>query len=780
MRMGIAKKQCEMEDTNVKSKVSRLFFRLLFSYMVIILIPVLGLGVLSNYFFNYYNDELKAKQHNTVETIGDNLDLNINRLNSMGYMAKLNKAFSASYLQASYAQFYDTCKDLSVICYTNNFLDNIVYVNTMLKRVYTPDTQFSYSGFYHFGDSYMDFSQTDMETWLQGIDRDTWIPARQFRNRPGKAITYVKILRSYSENRKAFLAFYIGESTISKISGVSSGNPGECFLILDSSSGELLYASSPSVAEMVPDMQTFLCDTKDQSVDLSSKSYLAFYRDSAASPLRYVYIVSHEKFIEPVNRLQSILYICMGIICLLGICIIFLFMRKNYAPIRIVGKLAREHLPENVTNLDEMEAASLAITSISESNKLMQEQKLKIIKEQFLLSLLYGRYTDGEVLGSAMRETGVVLAGPEYQVTLVHFLNASRTEDIAYSVVTDYILSTMCKAVTSYAAEYSEDFSIVLMQSGSRDALEKARKMLPDIQSTLVNVISFDCIIGVSNTYTSLLETENSFRQAYAASRPLAHEGEHQQVVQFADLTQHTMNKPDIYPYDRLQALENAFMSGSREKIAFAVDVLLPSLNNMDSFFATMCLGYDMINVAMRALRRLNYPESSFYRKYPELLLRTNIKTPNEIVDIVMRIADEICQLVSRNAHSEAFAKDDRDIQEVLAFINHHYTDPSFSTKMLAYHLKMSVSNLSHYFKNKTGRVASEHINNLRFIKAKMLLRTTALPLNEIIQQSGYGHVNTLIRQFKQVEGMTPTEYRTLYSQKPAEVNGYENPYHEN
>lgn len=764
--MGIAKKQFEKEDTNVKSKINRLFFRLLFSYVVIILIPVLGLGALTNYFFNYYNDELKAEQHNTVETIGDNLDLNINRLNTMAYMAKLNKVFSTSYLQESYAQFYDTCKELSATCYTNNFLYKLVYVNTMLGRVYTPETQFSYPGFYSFGESYKAFSQADMGAWLQGVERDAWVPARQLRNRPVKALTYVKILRSYSENRKDFLVFYIEEGTIRKISGVSSGNPGECFLILDSFSGELLYASSPSVSETVLDMQTLLNDTPGHSVDLSSKSHLAFYRDSAASPLRYVYIVSYDKIIEPVNRLRSILYICMGIICLLGMCIIYLFMRKNYAPIRFVGKLAREHLPEHGTNLDEMEAASLAITRISESNKLMHEQNLRIIKEQFLLSLLHSRYADGAALDVAMREAGVVLNGPVYQVYLVHFLNASHTEDIAYGVAMDYILSTVFPAVTSYAAEYSEDFSIVLLQSGSREALEDARKTLPIIQSTLVNVISFDCSIGISNPYTTLSETENSFRQAYAASRPLVHEGEHLQVVQFAVLTQYTMNKPDIYPYDRLQALENAIMSGSKEKIVFAVDMLLPALNNMDSFFTTMCLGYDMINVTMRALRRLNYPESSFYRKYPELLLRTNIKTPKEIVDIVIRIADEICLLASRSAACDVFVREGRDIQQVLAFINHHYTDPSFSTKTLADHLKMSVSNLSHYFKNKTGRVASEHISNLRFIKAKMLLRTTDLPLNEIIQQSGYCHVTTLIRQFKQVEGMTPTEYRTLYSQK--------------
>ncbi len=749
----------------MKSKINRLFFRLLFSYAVIILIPVLGLGALTNYFFNYYNDELKAEQHSTVETIGDNLDLNINRLNTMAYTAKLNKVFSTSYLKESYAQFYDTCKELSVICYTNNFLYKIAYVNTMLGRVYTPETQFSYPGFYSFAESYKSFSETEMEAWLQGVDRDEWVPAQQLRNYPVKALTYVKMLRPYGENRKDFLAFYIEESTIRKISGVSSANPGECFLILDSLRGELLYTSSPSVCEIVPDMQTLLNDTPGHSVDLSSKSHLAFYRDSAASPLRFVYIVSYEKIIEPVNRLRSILYICMGIICVLGMCIIYLFMRKNYAPIRFVGKLAREHLNENGTNLDEMEAASLAITRISESNKQMHEQNVRIIKEQYLLSLLHGRYADGAALEGAMREAGVVLSGPIYQVILVHFLNVSHAGDIAYGVAMDYILTTMPPSVTTYAAEYGEDFSIVLLQSGSRESLEEAGKTLPIIQSTLVNVISFDCIIGISNLYAALSETENSFRQAYAASRPLMHEGEQMQIVQFAFLTKHTMNKPDIYPYDRLQALENAVMSGSKEKIAFAVDMLLPALNNMDSFFTTMCLGYDMINVTMRALRRLNYPESSFYRKYPELLLRTNIKTPKEIVDIVMRIADEICQLASRNSDSEVIAKDDRDIQQVLAFINHHYTDPSFSTKTLADHLKMSVSNLSHYFKNKTGRVASEHISNLRFIKAKMLLRTTDMPLNEIIQQSGYCHVTTLIRQFKQVEGMTPTEYRTLYSQ---------------
>jgi AraC-like DNA-binding protein len=46
---------------------------------------------------------------------------------------------------------------------------------------------------------------------------------------------------------------------------------------------------------------------------------------------------------------------------------------------------------------------------------------------------------------------------------------------------------------------------------------------------------------------------------------------------------------------------------------------------------------------------------------------------------------------------------------------------------------------------------------------AKELLRTTALPIQDISERTGYQHQMSFIRAFKKTVGTTPGEYRKTY-----------------
>ena len=79
----------------------------------------------------------------------------------------------------------------------------------------------------------------------------------------------------------------------------------------------------------------------------------------------------------------------------------------------------------------------------------------------------------------------------------------------------------------------------------------------------------------------------------------------------------------------------------------------------------------------------------------------------------------------------------------------------------LADELSMSVSSLQHSYKALFGENITHDIVQSRIEKAKILLQTTALPLRQIAEQSGYHNEFHLMRQFKERTGMTPSEYRT-------------------
>lgn len=54
----------------------------------------------------------------------------------------------------------------------------------------------------------------------------------------------------------------------------------------------------------------------------------------------------------------------------------------------------------------------------------------------------------------------------------------------------------------------------------------------------------------------------------------------------------------------------------------------------------------------------------------------------------------------------------------------------------------------------------SEYVTRRRIQRAKELLMTTNLPINDIAEESGYKTAKYFIKIFRELEGMTPSAYR--------------------
>lgn len=85
-------------------------------------------------------------------------------------------------------------------------------------------------------------------------------------------------------------------------------------------------------------------------------------------------------------------------------------------------------------------------------------------------------------------------------------------------------------------------------------------------------------------------------------------------------------------------------------------------------------------------------------------------------------------------------------------------------TKLLYYASKLTVSvkYLSETLKRMTGKTAKEILMELRLGQAKLLLATTSLDISQIAYELSYDSVSSFSRSFKQIEGLSPKEYRDL------------------
>src|SRR5690349_274901 len=86
----------------------------------------------------------------------------------------------------------------------------------------------------------------------------------------------------------------------------------------------------------------------------------------------------------------------------------------------------------------------------------------------------------------------------------------------------------------------------------------------------------------------------------------------------------------------------------------------------------------------------------------------------------------------------------------------------------LAGHAKMSVRTLSRRFHAETGLSPLQWLLHRRIDRARELLETTELPMDQVAQKSGLGSADSLRKHMVGRVGLTPTAYRASFNRAPA------------
>jgi two-component system, response regulator YesN len=104
-------------------------------------------------------------------------------------------------------------------------------------------------------------------------------------------------------------------------------------------------------------------------------------------------------------------------------------------------------------------------------------------------------------------------------------------------------------------------------------------------------------------------------------------------------------------------------------------------------------------------------------------------------------------------------------IREAIEYINQHIKN-ELTQKEVADHVHLNPSYLSVLFKEHVKLTFSEYITRRRIQRAKELLISTNLPVNDIAEESGYKTAKYFIKIFKELEGITPSAYRKTNNER--------------
>jgi transcriptional regulator GlxA family with amidase domain len=102
-------------------------------------------------------------------------------------------------------------------------------------------------------------------------------------------------------------------------------------------------------------------------------------------------------------------------------------------------------------------------------------------------------------------------------------------------------------------------------------------------------------------------------------------------------------------------------------------------------------------------------------------------------------------------------------VRELQEWIPDHL-DEDLSVPALAERAFMSPRNFARVFSNEVGVTPAAYVEAVRLERARTLLETTELQLDEIARRCGFGTVETLRRVFGRRLGVNPSDYRSRFA----------------
>lgn len=104
--------------------------------------------------------------------------------------------------------------------------------------------------------------------------------------------------------------------------------------------------------------------------------------------------------------------------------------------------------------------------------------------------------------------------------------------------------------------------------------------------------------------------------------------------------------------------------------------------------------------------------------------------------------------------------------EEVVAFIRTHCLDSELSLQLISDNFQVSNKYVSLVCKKYFGSTYLQYVQRRRIERAMELLQRSDMPLEKIAQETGYVNLLTFRRNFKQITGMNPSDFRDSETEK--------------
>lgn len=577
-------------------------------------------------------------------------------------------------------------------------------------------------------------------TWFASCITDQYVTSIQ---QYGDSLFFVFPGADYQHFSRHMLAFQIkrdvflemlGGQTVDVVPAIFNADN---MLIAGDADGKLDYQSLlPSMTETTGTMLS------------SDGSVVIAYAKSELTGWTLVHIHDLNVIMGDLIEIELIGVALMLAIAVLGCFVILPAIKATYKPIADITCQVQQQTDAGiVTNfkvlarrLEHVYATNRELSSFSETCRSM-------LKSQLFTSIERGQVLDEREFWSIAR----IVTGGEicstFALVLVRVHECEPNDEMVYVGLLDAMKQYLFpegNIVCRWSKEGADRVFAMLLNGHLHSAAElcqQSQKLLDDIDEDGKNPIT----ILIATELNTIKLVRQSF---FAGMEALFHKDSPPIIL--LDKQQRFSNETLKAGQCAVARLEASLAAGQIGEARKELNALMQTMSEYcrTSIYWAKYIGYDIMSTVMRnAGASVRVPTES-------MILNLEAGCWREFMG-------ELDSLLEQDDVSRAAAdSSNATVEQICRYVDAHLSDPTLSIQDIAESMGYSYKYTSYVFRQQTGNRLSEYISRRRVDEFKVLAANGNESISELIKCVGFENPATFHRLFKQLEGMTPGQYR--------------------
>lgn len=545
------------------------------------------------------------------------------------------------------------------------------------------------------------------------------------------------------------------------------------FIILDSAGRILMYTGEDDLQ----DEEITAMSIVESGRCYGKKRIFQYY--SETSGRTYISIVSEHELNKITNTYIIYLILLVVAIIALGILVAYLFAIKIYRPINIMATtiksadsnksnsslIAKRDADEKKINNDILATIQHGINSLINEEKSYKESCSEYA-EYYIEKSIHLIINDiPEIDFSQLKEDlnkfynfkseSYLFACIQFDFTRVFFEQNKNLNEMYNNI--GYIIQTLIDTqLPCYTMELQGGMYLCLINCDMEDSIDEVTSLFNSIKVIFKEDIQYYSIsVGIGGHFTNLSSMKESYNQSIQAIRYCT-SGESFQMYDYSSVP--IKSKVTFSFYDQ-RKIVNSIMNGNNEMLNQVLNQIMDINNRKDISSRNMKELYrQLFSVGQRCLDDYGIAKDELKSESKiRLALQYDYKHQeiSQIRNTFIEYFNEIFELANVND----MKKSARQIDVIKEYVLNNYKENLYLDS-IADVMGITPKYLSRFFKLQTDMNLTDYINEIRMEKAKELLSSTNVQIGKISTMVGIYSRATFIRNFKKIEGCSPSEYR--------------------